>query len=78
MGMNRQLRAMKENFVPAGDADGGEVLDFEVTDFVGLVLDIDPAELGIGEFFPHREKPGPVLHARIAPFRAKATDHDHA
>jgi len=76
--MNRQLCAMEENFIPSRDADGGEVLDLELTDFVGLVLDIDPAELGIGEFFSHREKPGPVLHARIAPFRAKAAHDDHA
>ena len=70
MGMNRQLCAMEENFIPSRDADGGEVLDFELAHFVGLVLDIDPAELGAREFPGEREKPGPVLHAGIAPLRA--------
>src|SRR6185503_17148762 len=51
MRMNRQLRAVKEHFVPARYANGGEVLDLQVADLVGLVLDVDPAEIGVGEFF---------------------------
>src|SRR5262245_17378292 len=49
MRMNRQLRAVKEHLAPSRDANRGEVLDFQVAHFVGLVLDVDPAELGLRE-----------------------------
>ena len=47
-------------------------------DFVGLVLDVHPAELGAGKFSGEREKSGPILHAGIAPLGAKAAHHHHA
>ena len=76
--MNGQLRAVKQDFVPSRDANGGEVLDLEVADFVGLVFDIHPAELGAGESSGKCKETGSILHAGIAPLGAKAAHHDHA
>src|SRR2546425_8750818 len=77
MRMDRQLRAVKQQFAPARHADRGEVLDLEVADLVGLVLDIDPAELRLREFLREREEPRAIVDAGIAPFRAKAAHHVH-
>src|SRR5438067_6489563 len=78
MRMDRQLRAVKQDFVVPRDADGGEVLHFQLADLVGLVLDVDPAELGLREFPGEREEPGAVVDTGIAPLRAKAAHDQHA
>ena len=39
-----QHRAEEQHLVAAGEQEGGEVLDVEVADQVGLVLDVDPHE----------------------------------
>src|SRR5579859_3945939 len=80
VGMDRKLRAVKQHLLIASlfahHTDRREILDIEVADFVGLILDIDPAESGGGEFLGQLEEPGTVLDAGIAPFGAK-TAHDH-
>ena len=76
--MDRQLRPVEQHLLAARDADGGEVLHLQVADLVGLVLDIDPAELGLREFPGEREEAGPVVDAGVAPFGAKAVHDQHA
>ncbi len=44
----RQQRAEEQHAVAAGEQEGGEVLDVEVADQLGLVLDVDPHEAGGG------------------------------
>ena len=75
--MNGEERAVKQHLAVPRHADGGEVLDFQVADLVGLVLDVDPAEFRRGEFLRQREEAGPVLGAGIAPCRAKTAQFDH-
>src|SRR5690349_527977 len=61
--VDRELHAVEENFIPARHADRREVLDLEVADFIGVVLDVDPAEFDAGEFLPQGKKAGPVVDA---------------
>jgi len=77
VGVEGEQGAVKNELVAARYADGGEVLDFQIAERVGLVLDVDPAELGLRELLREGEKPGPVLDAGIAPFCAKAADDEH-
>src|SRR5882672_6722809 len=53
--MDRQLRAVEQHLIASRHADRREVVHLEVADFLGLVLDIDPAELGGGEFLRQLE-----------------------
>src|SRR5438477_11373266 len=77
MRMDRQLRAVKQQLAPARHADRGEVLHLEVAHFVGLVLDIDPAEPRLRKFLREREEAWPIVDAGVTPFRAQAAHHDH-
>ena len=74
--MGRQ-RAVEQDLLAARHAEGGEVLHLEVADFVGLVLDVEPAEPRAGEFLRQREEARPVFVAGIAPLRAQAAHFDH-
>ena len=82
MRMDRQLRTVKQQLLftslAARHADRREILHLEIADLVGLVLDVDPAELRPGKFFRQREKSRPVFDAGIAPLGAKATHDQHA
>src|SRR5689334_9507210 len=49
VGVEGEQGAVKNELVAARYADGGEVLDFQIAERVGLVLDVDPAELGLRE-----------------------------
>ena len=78
MGVNGEKGAVKEHVVAPRDADGGEVFHLQVADLVGLVLDVDPAELRLRKFFREGEEPRAIFGAGIAPRGAKAAHHDHA
>src|SRR5690348_3813550 len=75
--LDRQLHAVKEHFVVPRHVDSWKVLDVgELAELIGLVLDVRPAEFDVREFLAQREKPGPILDARIAPLGAKAANDD--
>src|SRR4051812_22665795 len=74
--VNRQLHAVEQHLAIARDADRREVLHLEVADLVGLVLDVDPAEMHPRKLFAEREKARPVFHAGVAPLGAKAGNFD--
>jgi hypothetical protein len=52
--------------------DGGEVLNVEVADKIGLILDINPDKLLLGMFRSQCLEARPVLFADIAPCGAQA------
>ncbi len=52
--------------------DGGEVFNIEVTDKIGLILDIDPDKLLLGMLCSQCLEARPVLFADIAPRGAQA------
>src|SRR5512138_896150 len=76
--MDGEQRAVKQQALSVRHPDGGEILDFEVADFVGLVLDVDPAELGARKLLRERKEARAVLAAGMAPLGAKAADDHHA
>src|SRR4051812_8902309 len=78
MRMDRQLHAVEQHFAIARHADRREILDLEIADLVGLILDVDPAELRAGKLFRKREKARTVLPAGVAPLGAQTRDdHGH-
>src|SRR5262245_14531472 len=72
--MVRKQRAMEEHVLAARDADRREVLDLQVADLVGVVLDVEPAERGIWEALRERHEAPPVFDAGVAPLGAEAGD----
>jgi len=58
--------------------DGREVVDVDVFRLLGVVLDVDPAELGAREALGHRQEAGAVGDAGVAPGGAKAGDQKFA
>src|SRR5712671_2015498 len=68
----RQHHAVEELLGAARDADGREVLDLELADLLGVVLDVEPCELHLREAPGEREKARPVFAADVAPFGAQA------
>ena len=74
--MDGEEGAVKEHLAVARHPDGGKVLHLQVADLVGLVLDVDPAELRCREFLRQREESRPVFGAGVAPRRSKTT-HVH-
>src|SRR5207253_3672522 len=70
--VDRKLHAVKQHLVAARHSDGGEILHLELADFIGLVLDVDPAEFRAGELLAEREEAGAVFDAGVAPLGAKA------
>ena len=72
MRMDRQLHAVEQHFVAARYADGGEVLDIgEIAELVGLVLDVQPAELDPGKLLAKGEKAPKRKTAAPSPKRKK-------
>ena len=65
---------VEELVAAALDQDGGEVLHLPVAYFLGVVLDIQPAEARLRELLRQLEKPLAVALAAVAPQRAKAGD----
>ena len=66
--------AVEQHLFAALHLDGGEVLDLQVADFLGVVLGIEPDELGLRELARQRLETGAVGPAGIAPFGAQAGD----
>src|SRR6185503_11601499 len=74
----RQHHAVEERLAAAAHEDGRKVLDVDVLDGFGVVLDVDPAEFRARETLGHRQEPGTVGDAGIAPRGAKAGDEKFA
>src|SRR5712692_5847242 len=66
--------AVKQQLRAPPDFDRGKVLDLPLAHFLGLVLDVQPAELGAWKAFGEREKARAVLDAGVAPLGAQAGD----
>jgi hypothetical protein len=70
--VRRALRAVEEHAAALFHQDGGKVLHLQVADLLGVVLDVEPAELGLRELRGQREEAFLVGDAAVAPKRAKA------
>jgi len=56
------------------DLDRREILDLALAHFLGVVLDVEPAELGLREAPREGEEARAVLPADVAPLGAQAGD----
>ena len=74
----RQHHAVEKLLAAARDADGREILDLELAHLLGIVLDVEPCELRLGEAPGEREEARPVFAAHVAPFGAQAGDDQFA
>ena len=75
----RRHRAEEARAAGVGDEQGREVLDVEVAERVGVVLDVDPGEVGVGaELRRQRGEGRAVFAARAAPLGAQARDQGRA
>ena len=68
----RQQDPIKKLRLAALHLDGREILDLAPAHFLGVVLDVEPCELGLRKTLRKGEKPGPVFAADVAPFGAQA------
>ena len=75
--MHGEERAVEKDVVIARYADRGEVVHLEFAHLVGLIFDVHPAKLGLGELARELEESRPVRHARVAPLGAKAAHDQH-
>src|SRR5688572_29572985 len=74
----RKHHAFEQRVAAALHQDGRKVLDLDVFGRLGVVLDIDPAELGAREAFGHGEEARAVVDAGVAPLGAKAGHQEFA
>src|SRR5712692_7287755 len=70
--------AVKEQLRAPPDFDCRKVLDLPLAHFLGVVLDVQPAELGEWKAPGEREKARAVLDAGVAPLGAQANDAELA
>jgi len=76
MRVEGELHAVEQHFFSSRHAEGGKVFDVgELTELVGSILDVHPAEFDARELVGEREKTRAILNAGIAPLRAQAR-HD--
>jgi len=65
---------MEQHLLAACDPDGGEVLHLQVAHRLGIVLDVQPCELGLRKLPGERLEARSVIDAGIAPKGAQAGD----
>ena len=68
----RQHHALEQRLFAAAHEDRGEILHLDVLERLGVVLDVDPAEVRARKALGHGEEAGAVGDAGVAPRGAKA------
>src|SRR5687767_730760 len=74
----RQHHALEQGLASAAHEDGRKVLDLDVLDRLGFILDVHPAELGARKAARHLEEPRLIGLAGVAPGGAQAGDEKFA
>lgn len=76
MGRSRGHRSEEEDRLTPPDQQRREVLDFDVTEVVSLLFDVQPLETGIGEMPRDFFEAGTVFTADTAPIGAQTDDQE--